>query len=367
MTDYADLGVRPALNAWGTVTRVGGSRMDPRVLAAMTEASRGFVDMGQLHEAASARIAGLLGAEAACITCGAAAGLAISTAACIAGRDPARILQLPDTTGLADEVVVLKSHRILYDQAVLLAGARFVEVGVASAATVEQVLAAVGERTAMLLYVAEAVPLRGSIPLREIADALRGTGVPVVVDAAAELPPTANLRSFLADGADLVVVSGGKELRGPQSSGIIIGRPDLIAACAANAFPNYGIGRSMKTDKETIVGLVTAVELFAARDEDAVTRRWERMVARMVEAVSAHPGCDARRGFPTEPGVQPAGIPRAYLRPRQLGAQALLERLRAGEPSVIASASGDELVLNPQCLDDDEVEPLIAALLSALG
>jgi L-seryl-tRNA(Ser) seleniumtransferase len=366
MSVYSELGVRPVLNAWGTVTRVGGSRMDPRVLHAMEEASRSFVDMGELHEAASAKIAELLGAEAACVTCGAAAGLAIATAACMAGADEPRILQLPDPTGLRDEVVVLKSHRILYDQAVLLAGARFVEVGVTSSATIGQLLAAIGERTAMVLYVAEAAPLRGSIPLRDIAAALRGTGVPVVVDAAAELPPMANLRAFLDDGADLVVFSGGKELRGPQSSGIILGTSALIAACAANAFPNYGIGRAMKTDKETIAGLVRAVELFVARDEDADLRRWERMTMQLVDGIAAHPACEVRRGFPVEPGVQPVGIPRAFVRSQRVPAAELLDRLRAGDPAVIASVSGDELVLNPQCLDDDEVQPVIDAVLSAL-
>ena len=131
---YARLGVRPVLNAWGTVTRVGGSRMHPDVLRAMDEASTSFVDLGELHAAAGRRVAQLLDADAACITCGAAAGLAIAAAACIAGTDRASILRLPDTAGLRDEVIVLKSHRILYDQAVLLAGARFVEVGVTSAA-----------------------------------------------------------------------------------------------------------------------------------------------------------------------------------------------------------------------------------------
>lgn len=367
MSVYSDLGVRPVLNAWGTVTRVGGSRMDPAVLAAMEDAARSFVDMGELHEAASAEVARLLGAEAACITCGAAAGLAIATAACMAGSDPAAILRLPQAAGLRDEVVVLKSHRILYDQAVLLAGARFVEVGVTSAAGIEQVLAAITDRTAMVLYVAEAIPLRGSLPLREITAALRGSGIPVVVDAAAELPPMSNLRAFLDDGADLVVFSGGKELRGPQSSGVILGRPDLIAACAANAFPNYGIGRAMKTDKETIAGLVTAVRLFVARDEEADQRRWEAMVAQLVDALSAHPLCTVRRGFPVEPGVQPASIPRVYLRPARGTAEQLLAGLRSSEPSVIASVAGDELVLNPQCLTDDEVAQVAAAVLSLLG
>lgn len=364
---YARLGVRPVLNAWGTVTRVGGSRMHPDVLRAMDEASTSFVDLGELHAAAGRRVAQLLDADAACITCGAAAGLAIAAAACIAGTDRASILRLPDTAGLRDEVIVLKSHRILYDQAVLLAGARFVEVGVTSAAEISQLIAAITPRTAMVLYVAEAMPLRGSIALREVTRALEGTGIPVVVDAAAELPPRRNLRAFLDDGADLVVVSGGKELRGPQSSGMILGRADLIEACSANAFPNYGIGRAMKTDRETIVGLVRAVELYLERDEAADLERWGGMTDSMVRLLDAHPGLSARRGFPTEPGVQPVSIPRAYVSCVGVASSELLARLRAGEPSVVASLDGDELVLNPQCLADDEVQRVVDAVLAATG
>lgn len=366
MSVYSDLGVRPVLNAWGTVTRVGGSRMHPDVLRAMDEASSTFVDLGELHAAASSRVAALLGAPAACITCGAAAGLAIAAAACIAGTDRARILRLPDTAGLRDEVLVLKSHRILYDQAVLLAGARFVEVGVTSAAEISQLLASITERTAMVLYVAEAIPLRGSIALADITRALNGTGIPVVVDAAAELPPRSNVGRFLDDGADLVVVSGGKELRGPQSSGVILGRADLVEACAANAFPNYGIGRAMKTDRETIVGLVRAVEIYVDRDEHADLERWGAMTDRMVEALDAVPGVVARRGFPTEPGVQPASIPRAYVRADSVGSAELIARLKTGDPAVVASRDGDDLVLNPQCLADDEVQPVIDAVIAAL-
>lgn len=367
MSVYQDLGVTPTINAWGTVTSIGGSRMDPRVLEAMAEASRSFVEMHALHRNAGSAIAQLVGAEAACITSGAAAGLAVAAAACIAHSDPAKILQLPDTTGMRDEALVLKAHRILYDQSLRLAGAKFVEVGVTSFASVEQVEASITDRTALFLYAAEVASTRGSLPLRDIASVLAGRGIPLIVDAAAELPPISNLYAFLDDGADLVVFSGGKEVSGPQSSGFILGSPKLIEDCTANCFPNYSVGRAMKTDRETIVGLVKAVGLFMQRDYNAIYSQWEAMVATIVSAVSGLPQCEARRGQPTEPGIQPADVPRAYIAPRDISAAVLRHKLESGRPSVTASVYKNEVVLNPQCLMEDEIEPLIAALITALS
>lgn len=366
MNVYERLGVKPMINAWGTVTKIGGSRMDPRVLEAMTEASHSFVDMHLLHRNAGAAIAEMLGGEAACITSGAAAGLSIAAAACMAGSDLAKVLQLPDTSTMRNEALVLKAHRILYDQGLRLSGVTFVEIGVTSFSSTAQIEAAVTDRTALFFYAAEAVTMRGSLPLREVARALTGRGIPIVVDAAAELPLLSKLHEFFEDGADLVVFSGGKEIRGPQSSGIILGSKQLIDDCDANCFPNYGIGRAMKTDKETIVGLVKAVELFVQRDYEVIYGEWEEMVATIASAISDLPQCSARRGLPIEPGVQPADIPRAYLEPHGISAIELKDRLLKGEPSVSASVYGNELVLNPQCLAADDVAPLISAVLAAL-
>lgn len=186
---YEELGVPKIINGGGTLTKLGGSRMAPEVLAAMNEAAGAFVDLRHLHAKAGARIAELLGVESACITSGAAAGIAISAAACMTGGELHKTLQLPDTTGMPNEALMLKSHRILYDQALQLSGARIREIGVTSGVHVEQVAAAVSERTAMFFYVAEAERMRGSIPLPDIVRVLRRHGIPVVVDAAAELPP----------------------------------------------------------------------------------------------------------------------------------------------------------------------------------
>ena len=204
------LGVPTLINGLGTVTRIGGSLMAPGVIEAMREASLHFVDMNEFHREAGKHIAKLLGSEGCCITCGAAAGLAISAAACMTRGDAAKKLQLPDTAGMKHEAIMLKAHRILYDQALRLSGAKIVEVGVTSSALPAQVEAAIGEQTALFVYVAEAEPMRGSVPLPQLIPILKKHGIPVLVDAAAEIPPRENFLKYLDMGADLVTFSGGK-------------------------------------------------------------------------------------------------------------------------------------------------------------
>jgi len=364
---YEELGTAPIINALGTVTVVGGSRMDPRVVEAMAAAARSFVDLRELLSNAGRAIARLVGAEAACVTSGAAAGLAVATAACLAHADPDRIAQLPDTTGMPDQALVLAAHRMVYDQAVRLAGADLVEVGTSSSASLDEVEAAITERTALFFYFAGAASMPGSLPLGELADLLKPHGIPLVVDAAAELPPVANLTTFLADGADLVVFSGGKEIGGPQSSGFILGNEQLINQCSLNNFPNHSIGRSMKTDKETIVGLVKAVELFMERDYVAIFERWRWMSESIASAVNQLPGCTARIGYPIVPGIQPREIPRAYIDDAPLAGIDLRDRLLRRTPPVAVGVEDGVVAINPQCLASNELAPLLDALTSELS
>ncbi|MCD9025141.1 aminotransferase class V-fold PLP-dependent enzyme [Cohnella silvisoli] len=359
---YEALGMKTIINGLGTVTAIGGSKMHPEVLSAMNEAAGAFVDMGIFHARAGDRIAELLGGEAACITSGAAAGLAIAAAACMTRGDIGKTLQLPDTTGMPNEILLLKCHRILYDQALLLSGAKLREIGVTSSAKLEQIEAAISEKTAMFFYAAEAERMRGSIALPEIVQVLTKYSIPIVVDAAAELPPKSNVTKYLEQGADLVIFSGGKELRGPQSSGIILGSKQLIEYCKANNYPNYSIGRSMKLDKETIAGITKAVELFVAKDYIKIMERWERMVSQMITAFSHISGTTVRRGFPVEPGVQPVEIPRVYMKSVNVSAKYLQDQLKSLTPSIYVDVQGEEIVINPQCLEDDEVSIVIEAI-----
>jgi L-seryl-tRNA(Ser) seleniumtransferase len=288
----------------------------------------------------------------------------------MAGEDPVSIRRLPDSAGMRNEILMLKAHRFGFDQAVRQAGARIVEVGSPDRASQEQLEAALGERSAAFLYLAEAQDSRGSLPLPQVTQIMNRGNVPVIVDAAAELPPVTSLRHYLEQGAALVLFSGGKDIRGPQSSGLILGRRDLIAACACNSCPNYSVGRPMKVDKESICGLVRAVELYVARDFAGRMRGWEQMVGAFVKRLSGIPGVRVRRGFPSPPGIQPAGIPRAYVQVDRsktgLSCEQVHKELQQGDPGIVADLQGECLVLNPQLLTDREAKAIARRLAGIL-
>lgn len=287
---YERFGIRPLINARGTHTRLGGSIMEPEVVQAMQEAATAYVVLDELQDKASELIARATGAEAGMVTGGAAAGLLLGTAACVAGSDPARIEQLPDTTGMKREVIVHRAHRNGYDHSVRAAGVKLVEVGYGHTTLPYQLEAAFNDDTAMVLYVASPWASRGALPLWQTCEIAHRHGVPVLVDAAAMLPPHTNLTRFISDGADLVTFSGGKGLHGPQSSGILAGRMDLIEAARLNGSPNHSIGRAAKASKEDIVGLMVAIELYLQRDHDADMAHWKNQATYMIERLGGLPG-----------------------------------------------------------------------------
>lgn len=287
---YRKFEVTPLINARGTHTRLGGSIMDPEVLDAMRQAAGSYVLLEDLQQEASHRIAQATGAEAGLVTGGAAASLLIGTAACIAGDDPAKIEQLPDTTGLKSEVIVHRAHRNGYDHSVRAAGAKLVEVGYGHRTIPYQVEAAFNECTAMVLYVVSPWVSRGALTLAQTCEIAHRFGVPVMVDAAAALPPASNLTRVISDGADLVTFSGGKGIRGPQSSGILAGRADLIRAAWLNGSPNHSIGRPGKAAKEDIVGLLVALERYLERDHDADIRGWREQAEHVAGVLGGLPG-----------------------------------------------------------------------------
>ena len=282
---YARLGVRPLINAAGTYTALSASLLPDEVVAAMEEAARQHVSIHELHAAAGRRIAELVRAEAALVTSGCAAAITLGTAACVAGSDGEKIRRLPDTRGMKSEVLLPKGHRFVYDHAVRAAGVRIVE-----AANAEELERRVGEQTAMLFYLNHETP--GSPITREAFVAVgRKTGVPTMVDAAADLPPAENLHAFQEMGFDLVTFSGGKGLRGPQCSGLLLGRKDLVEAAYLNGSPHADtVGRGLKVGKEEIVGLWAAVERFVAVDHAAEWREWERRVDAVAKALAGIEG-----------------------------------------------------------------------------
>ena len=223
---YEQLGVRTIVNASGPSTRLSGGILRPEVAAAMADASQWCVDLSELQARGSELLAGATGAEAGYVTAGAAAGLMLAAAACMAKLDPARMNRLPDTTGMQNEVIVARSQRNMYDHAVVQAGAKLVEIGIPdrfSGAGVRDTQlweydAAANERTAAILWVAQP---HSEPKLPDVVALARRRGLPVIVDAAGQLPPAENLRRFISEGADLVVFSGGKPsvvLRPPEFS-----------------------------------------------------------------------------------------------------------------------------------------------------
>ncbi len=361
MSIYEKLGARSVLNAAGTLTRLGGSLMAPEVVAAMDEAAQSSVDMFELQTAASGAIAQATGAEAAMVTTGASAGLTLAAAACIAGFDAARMDRLPHTDGMPNEIVMLRAHRNAYDHALRAAGAVIVDVGLNDRATgagvrgVEawEIEAAITPRTVAIAYAA--IP-NGRPALQDVVAAAKG--LPVIVDAAAQLPPKTNLRRFIDAGAALVVFSGGKAIGGPQASGILAGRRDLIASALLQqldmdvlpgewappaalfpleklrGIPHHGIGRGFKASKEAIAGLLVALDRFVARDEDAEMRARTERLGAIAKVLVGLNGVTTRVLSAAETGR----VPLLELRcdPAALGCPTIEigRRLRQGSPSV---------------------------------
>jgi L-seryl-tRNA(Ser) seleniumtransferase len=373
MTVYSDLGVRPVINAFATLTRLGGSLMPPPVIEAMVEASRHFVDLDELQRRVGERLAVLTKNEAAYVSSGAAAGLALATAACVAGTDPQAIQQLPDLTGLKNEVIIHRVHRNGYDHAVRQVGVKVVEIGYSTGTAHWELEQAISDRTAAIFWFQGVMSGRGDLPLAEVIAIAKARQVPVIVDGAAQLPPVSNLWNFTHMGADLAVFSGGKDLRGPQPTGLILGRRDLIEACRVNASPNHSLGRPMKVGKEEMVGLLAAVEWYLGLDHEARSKRCEQIVSAWSEMFGEVPGLSARRDFPNEAG-QPLAWCLVTLDPQVTGISrdAVVEQLLAGDPAIAVAKTGPNSIhLNPMTLEPGEdkivAERLIEVVKSGRG
>ena len=301
---YRALGVRPLINAGGTYTTLTGSVISPEVRDAMAEASRYFVPLIDLQLAVGERLAKIIGVEAAMVTCGATSSIALATAACVTQGDPDKIRRIPDTTGMKNEVIMVKSHRMGFDHAARMVGTKIIEVE-----TPEELEKAFNEKTAMLFYV-HLYEQRGKINRNHFIAAGKRHNVPVFNDAAAELPPVTNLSAIVGEGFDLVGFSGGKGLRGPQASGLLVGRKDLIDAAHKNNNPHSDtIGRAMKVGKEEIMGLLKAVEIYRQRDHDHDQVQWRGFMERIAKMVGDVPSIQSEVYIPG-----PGGHPIPYLR-----------------------------------------------------
>ena len=337
---FRELGVRPFINAAGTYTAMTASLMPPEVMEAITYASKHYVMLDELHDKVGERIAALLHCEAAMVTSGAASALTLGTAAVLTGTDRQKIVDLPNLAHMKGEAIIQKSHRFGYDHAVRNCGVRLVEVE-----TREDLERAINNQTAMMLFYNNN-NTEGRIRDEEFARLGKKHGIPTLNDAAADVPPVDNLWKYTKMGFDLVAFSGGKGLRGPQSAGLLLGRQDLIAAARLNAPPNGNtVGRGMKVNKEEMLGMLVALELYLAKDHLAEQREFEARAEVIRSGVATVPGIKAEIFVPEVANHVPHVRISWDEAARGMTASDAVNGLRAGEPSIGTRSEGDALVV----------------------
>ena len=356
---FKELGIRPLINARGTMTFLSGSLMEPEVMAAINATAHDFANMHELTDKVGERIAEMLQCEAAMVTSGAACALTIGTAAAITGMDMDKIKQIPNLPGPKPEVIIQKKHRYVFDQAVRTAGVKLVEVENA-----KEMEAAFNERTVMTLFFNGAVDWYGiedSITHEEFVAISKKHGIPSFIDAAADVPPVENLFKYQKMGFDLVTFSGGKMIRGPQSAGLLFGRKDLIEAAKLNFSPHESpIGRSMKVNKEEIFGMYAALKLYLEKDHEKEWKEWEGRVADITKTVEAVPGVKGEMHMPKgRANVFPGLLVKWDQNKVKIKPKDVVEELRAGEPRIETSAGDDALRITVVTLLPDQV-PIVA-------
>lgn len=301
MTDYSNayavlesLGVAPIINAGGPVTRFSGTRPRPEAMQAMVAMAEPFVELNELIIAAGQRIADMIGVPAATITSGASGGLVLQTAAAMARDNDDIIERLPIVDhGVPNELIIQHNHRFGYDHLYLTPGARFVEVGDKDGCAPDDVIAAINDKTAAIIHLESPYSNENVLPLETLVNIAHTHGLPLMCDAASRLPPRENLTKFVEAGADLVSFSGGKGIRGPQATGILLGSEEWVEYARLNNAPRATVARAQKVSKESIAGLLTALEAFLATDEAEENRRYNRMMQKIVDQVVEIPGVDA--------------------------------------------------------------------------
>jgi L-seryl-tRNA(Ser) seleniumtransferase len=394
MTVALDLRGRRLINGRGNSTKVGGCVLAPDVVAAMTEAASFYARIEDMQDAASRVIARVTGAESGYVTAGAAASLAMAAAAALARLNPAVMNRLPDTDGIPNEIVMIRRHRNDYDHALRMAGATLVEVGFGHYEwTFEyEIEAAIGPQTAAFFYSAhDPVP---SVPLESFIAIAHRHGLPVIVDASVALPPASNLSAITGMGADLVAFSGGKHIQGPQASGILAGRRDLILSAALQhqdqdvypdtwprrglvsdgvipGPPHHGLGRPMKVGKEEIAGLVAALEAYVRRDFEAEYRGWLADLDTIAKGLDGVPGLSARRVDPTPDQIPAVPVVLVSVDESVAGLTAsdLINALADADPVVVPAegrAVQGILTFLPQGLLPGDAAEVVAAIRAAV-
>ena len=350
---FKELGVRTFINAAGTYTALTSSLMPQEVVAAYDYGSHHFVNLIELQDAVGARIATMLKCESAMVTSGAAGALTIGPAACLTGTDQARILRLPDLTGMKSEVLVQKSHRYGYDHAVRACGVRMVEIE-----TPEELERSANPQSAMMLFFNDNETV-GRIPAVEWVRLGKKLSIPTFNDASADALPVENLWKYTGMGFDLVTFSGGKGIRGPQSAGILLGRKDLITAARLNTAPySDSIARGMKVNKEEMLAMMVALEVYVSKDFAAEAREWDKRVETITKAVKGLPSVTTQVDVPPIANHTPHLSIRWDQSKIKMTPPEVMKKLREGSPSIEAcpATNKEKLVFTVWMLKSGEAE-----------
>jgi uncharacterized pyridoxal phosphate-dependent enzyme len=353
---FKELGVRPVINAAATMTYLSGSLMMPEVLEAINSTSHDFANMYELQDKAGAKIAEMLKCEAAMVTSGAAAALVVGTAACITGMDLKKTQQLPNLPGPQKEVIIQKSHRYVFDQAVRSTGIKFVEVDNA-----EEMEKAINENTVMALFFNGAVSWYGipdKINHEEFVRIAKKHKIPTFIDAAADVPPVENLFRYQKIGFDLVTFSGGKMLRGPQSAGLLFGRKDLIEAAKLNNSPNEcPIGRPMKVNKEEIFGMYAAVKSYVERDHEKEWQEWLDRIKRISSILEKLPSVKTETQINPGPANALPGMTVAWDHSKfRITPDEVAKAMFDGNPCIVAGGGEKSLSVGVALLRTDQID-----------
>jgi L-seryl-tRNA(Ser) seleniumtransferase len=346
---YGEIGVRPFINATGrNYTRYGGSIMPEEVVAAMVEASKQFVNMFELQDRVGEAIAKMTRNEAAFVSCGATSGILLAVAACITGTDSKLADRLPDTRGMRNQIIISRYARgTEADVAVRAAGGQIVEVGgKENLASAQDYLAAINDQTAAILLIAFESELDTNT--ESIIRAAREKNIPVLLDGAYAIPPKENLWHYTRDlGMDALITSGGKAMRGPQSTGLVLGKTAIIEGCKFHSSPNLRIGRGMKVGKEEFAGIYAALKLFLATDFEAQVAREAKQIAIIAAALDRIPGIIfSAQGAELQIRFDPAIF--------AITAESAVKALLDSDPSILVSGRNAKLTISARLLQDRE-------------
>ena len=335
---FKELGIRTFINAAGTYTSMTGSLMPKEVIDAINYGSLEYVNLDELQDKVGERIAELLQCEYATVSSGCFGAMSIAMAGVMSGKDPKKIKQLPDTTGLRNEVILQESHTIGYAQALTNVGAKLVKVK-----TAEELENAVNEKTAMLWFL-NANTDRGDIKWEEFVSLGKKHNIPTFIDCAADVPPVDNLFKFTRIGFDMVAFSGGKGLRGPQSAGLLLGKKEYIEAARLHTPPRgETIGRGMKVNKEEVLGMLAALELYLSKDHQAEWKMWEDQIDLISESAKSVSGVETTIHVPPHANHVPSLKIRWDQSKVNISPDNVRKILRDGSPSIETVGNKNEI------------------------